>query len=132
MTFSCMKHNILLQFLLILSFLTHIGRVEGYCNLVLCVCVCEQSFWTTNSLVTSIKLQTSIKIKDRLFLKLFVYKVMTIITTHNCHFTTFRRLLIAKEYMETQIILFECLPLLNHSLKSSTVEVVGATTSSWL
>ena len=32
---------------------------------------------------------------------------MTIFTTHNCRFVTLRRLLVAKEYMETQLILFE-------------------------
>ena len=41
------------------------------------------------------------------FLKPFPYKVMTIFTTQDFHFTTFRRLLVAKEYMETQLILFE-------------------------
>ena len=45
--------------------------------------------------------------KDRVFLKPFGYKVMTIFTIDDCHFTTFRRLLVANEYTETQIILFE-------------------------
>ena len=43
---------------------------------------------------------TKIKIKHRLFLKRFSYKVMTIFTPHHCHFTTFRRLLLANTYME--------------------------------
>ena len=50
---------------------------------------------------------------------------MTSFTTHDCRFTTFRILLVAKEYMETQLIFFEgyhC-----YSMKSSKVEVVAAT-----
>ena len=49
---------------------------------------------------------------------------MTILTTHDCRFTTF---------METLIILFEGYQCqLNHSLKSSTIEVVATTTLSGL
>ena len=36
---------------------------------------------------------TRIKIKDRLFLKPFCYKVMTVFANYDCHFTTFWRLL---------------------------------------
>ena len=55
--------------------LAHIGGVEGYCNLVFCLC--EQNFWTTNNIGASIELRnyTRIKIKGRLFLKPFGYKV---------------------------------------------------------
>ena len=56
---------------------------------------------------------------------------MTIFTTHDCRFTSFRTLLFTKEYMEILIILFERYQCqLNHSLKSSKVEVVGTTLSS--
>ena len=34
---------------------------------------------------------------------------MTIFTTHDCHFTTFRRLLVAKEYVEKQLILLQAI-----------------------
>ena len=51
---------------------------------------------------------------------------MTIFVTHSRCFTTFRRLPVAKEYMETQLILFEGESLSNHSLKSSTIEVLAA------
>ena len=77
-------------------------------NSLLCVCVCYQNMWTTNNIGTSIELPTGLKlykIKGRLFLKPFSYKVITIFTTHNCHFTILR-LLVAKEYMETQLIMF--------------------------
>ena len=47
---------------------------------------------------------------------------MTIFTTHDWCFATFRRLLVAKEYMKTQLILFQGY----RSLKSSTIEVVAA------
>ena len=50
---------------------------------------------------------------------------MTGFTTHDCLFTTFRRLLVAKQYMETQLIFFEGYDC--YSLKSSKVEVVAAT-----
>ena len=56
---------------------------------------------------------------------------MTVFTTHNCRFTTFRRLLVAKEHGNTTHLV-RSLSLLNHSLKSSTIEVVAATTASWL
>ena len=35
--------------------------------------------------------------KDTLFLELFGYEVMTIFTTCDCRFTTFKKLLIAKK-----------------------------------
>ena len=50
---------------------------------------------------------TMIELKDRLFIQHFSYKVMTIFTTHNCCFNTFRRLVVAREYMERKLILFE-------------------------
>ena len=61
--------------------LAHIGRVE---NEVLCVCVCEQNFWTTNNsgTLSYINQQAlNYKIQDRLFLKPFCCKVtcMTIL-----------------------------------------------------
>ena len=44
--------------------------------------------------------------KNRLLLKPLCLKVMTIFVTHGRHFTTFRRCLVAKEFTETQLILF--------------------------
>ena len=49
---------------------------------------------------------------------------MTIFTTHDCRFSTIRRLLVAKEYMETTHFVYRLL-LSNHSLKSSAIEVVA-------
>ena len=88
--------------------LAHIGRAEGYCNQVFCVrvwCVFYQTFWTT-TFVTTLELWSSyqqtwnytrIKIKDRVFLKPFGYKVMTVFTTHDCRFITFWRLLVVRK-----------------------------------
>ena len=43
---------------------THVGRVEGYCNLVFCVC--EQTFWTTYNIGTSVELPKDLKLhKDQ-------------------------------------------------------------------
>ena len=75
-------------------------RVTIFC---VCACVYEQ---TTNNIGTSIELPTEVKLyKDQN--KRLGCKVMTIFTTHDCHFISFRKILIAKEYMETQLILFE-------------------------
>ena len=65
-----------------------------------------QNFWATSNIETSIKLPKDVKLykdqnKRQAFLKPFCYKVMTIFTTHDCRFTTFRRLLVANEYMGT-------------------------------
>ena len=49
---------------------------------------------------------------------------MTIIKTHDCH--------LAKEYIETQFILFEGYRCRITALKSSAVEQVAATISIWL
>ena len=59
-----------------------------------------QTFWTANNIETLIqppKNYTWIKIKDRFFVKNFSYEVVTIFTTHDYRFTTFRRRLVAKE-----------------------------------
>ena len=66
------------------------------------------------------------KIKNSLFLKNL--SIITIFTSHNCRFTTFRGLLVEKEYMENKSHLVLRLSLPNHGLKSSTLEVVAATT----
>ena len=58
-------------------------------------------------LTADLKLYKDRNKKIGFFLKPFDYKVMTIFTTHHCCFTTFRRLLVAKEYVEAQLILFE-------------------------
>ena len=77
---------------------------------IIITCTCGFNQFTLSGQLTTLGLPlsyqqtwnyTRIKIKDRLSLKPFGYKVMTIFTTHNCHFTTFRRLLVAKEYMES-------------------------------
>ena len=72
---------------------------EGYCNHFVCLRVLE-----TNNIGTLIELLIDFKIylKNRFSLKQFSYIVMTIFITHNYHFTTFRRLLVAKKYMKTQ------------------------------
>ena len=72
-----------------------VGGAESYCNPFVCLCVHE-----TNNTGTLIELL--IKIKDKLSLKPFSYKVMTIFITHNYHFSTIRRLLVAKQCMQTQ------------------------------
>ena len=88
-----------------------------YCNLVFClsiclsvslsVCLCMNKIsgqLTTLGLWSSYQKTwnyTKIKIKDRLFLKPFGYKVMSMFTTRDCHFTTFRRLLEVNEQIET-------------------------------
>ena len=67
-----------------------------------------------------------IKIKDKIFLKLFSYKWI-----HD-NFTTHDTFLLAKKYMEsldTQVTFFKGY-LSNHCLKSSTIHVVAATTLS--
>ena len=81
----------------------HIGKAESYCNQVFCVCVFYQTLRTTNNIAISIKQPEDLELyknqnERQAFLKLIV---MTIFTTHDCCFTTFRRLLVAKEYMET-------------------------------
>ena len=87
----------------ILLTLACLGGAEGHCNLMFCVCVYE---WTTNNIGISIELPTDVKLY-KVQNKRFGCKVMTIFTTHDCRFISFRRLLVAKEYTETQLILFE-------------------------
>ena len=78
---------------------------EGFCNQVFCLYVCV-TFIKICGQLTILGLRSSyqqtwnytrIKTKDRHFLKPFSYKVMAIFTTHDCRFTTFRRLLV-KEF----------------------------------
>ena len=73
----------------VLLTLTCIGEVEGYCNLRCSVCLCMNKGFgqlTTLGLQSSYQKTwsyTRIKIRQG---KPFDYKVMTIFTTHNCHF----------------------------------------------
>ena len=104
-----------------------VGEVEGYCS-VLCTMNKLSGQLTTMGL-RSIELPimwnyTRIIIKDRLFLKPLGYKVMTIFSTHDCHFTiSFRTLLNSKWVHRNITHPVWRISLLNHSLKSSTVEV---------
>ena len=76
----------------------------------LCVCVSFTKLsgqnWDFNQATNRFEIIQGSKEKTD-FSKTFRVKVMTIFTTHDCRFTTFRRLLVAKEYMKTQLILFE-------------------------
>ena len=67
---------------------TGVGRVEGYCNQVFCLSVNKIYRQLTTLLLRLSNQQTwkytRIKIKDRLFLKHFSYKVMTIFKTYHC------------------------------------------------
>ena len=47
--------------------------------------------------------------KDTLFLELFGYEVMTIFTTCDCRFTTFKKLLIAKKQKAVEAVAVEAL-----------------------
>ena len=72
----------------------------------MCFSVYEQNLLKTNTIGTLIELPKDVisykdQINDRTLLKPFGYKVMTILTSHDCRFISFRRLLVAKEYMET-------------------------------
>ena len=64
--------------------------------------------------------------KDKLFLKPFGYKVMTIFMTHS----PFQKMFDNKQIHGNTTHLVRRLMLLKHCLKSSIIEVVAATTSS--
>ena len=102
-------HNCII--IMIITNLTRIYRwIEYYCNQVgfLSFCVCVFPKYPITTLEFQLSCQetwTYAKIKDRIFLKSFGYKVMTIFTTHDCHFTTFRRLLVTKEYSSCLMVI---------------------------
>ena len=99
--------NLLMNFQNLNMFkLSHIGRAVGYCNqgfLCVCTCMCVPSIsgWlTTLALQSSYQQTYNYTRKD---LKPFDYIFMTIIIAQDCHFTI---PLVAKEFMETQLVLF--------------------------
>ena len=112
--------------LLCLLSLACVGGAEGYCNHIFCLFVSVSST-NISGQVTTFGLRSSyqqtwnytrIEIKDRLFLKPFGYKVMTIFTTHDCRFTSGSK----RVHGNTTHLVWRLL-VLKHSLKSNTIEV---------
>ena len=109
------------------------GGAEGYCNLLVCVSVClsvNKNSQKTRSVrapneVLPASGHHNMKKNVGISVAILHCQVITIFVTHNCHFTAFRRLLVAKEYMEIQLMLFE-----GYSCRITAV--LAAKTSSWL
>ena len=91
--------------------LSCVGGAEDYCNCFVCLSVGKiaanlriLTLWKYYQQTSN---HTRIKINNRLLLKPFCFKVMTIFVTHSRRLTTFRWRLVAKEFTETQLILLE-------------------------
>ena len=122
--------------------LTWIGRAEGYYIQVFCLYVCVSvpkmyGQLTTLALWSSYMYQQNWKLykdqnKNKLFLTPFGYKVMTIFYSPWLLFHHFQKTSGSKGIHWNTIHLVWMLSLLNHSLKSSIIELMAATTSSWL
>ena len=92
-------------------FLTFASVGGGYCSHSVCLSVPKipAKLWilTLRKYYQQTSNHTRIKNNNRLLLKPFCFIILTTFVTHGRRFTTFRRRLVAKKIIETQLILLE-------------------------